>query len=491
MKVLALRAGVTLEPINREAADAKERLHAVMEAAVTYFVANLEKTPGALAYLKERGLNSETISSFRLGLATVDWRGLTDYLLGRNFTERDLDHSGLVARSNRGARIFDRFRHRIMFPITDSAGRTIAFSGRLFSVEPTVTPTSTEAKYINSPDTLLYDKSRTLYLFDRAKLAMRRIDRCVLVEGQFDAVLSHQAGIAETVAVSGTALSGFHLDLIRRLTKKIIMAFDGDAAGIKASNRAIILALERGLEVQVVTLPNDKDPADVIRESKVMWEKSLGQTFHVIDFLITVIKRRGLGQREMAHQIEEEVYPYLSALANPIDQAYFIKNIADLVELPEAIIRDGVSRTKVLKTNEPMTGKTSATVSSIAPLPTRRNRLETLILGFVAWQGSSNEGIKTSVIKYWGKDLFDQRRSESRERESEQALMAEITYGGVTDLATALSGLLNEWREETWREELAETVRRLKSLDPKTESKLLDQYLKRCQELSQQLNNKP
>src|SRR3989344_4149902 len=127
LKVLALRAGVTLEPINRAAADAKERLHAVMEAAVTYFVANLEKTPGALAYLKERGLNSETISSFRLGLATVDWRGLTDYLLGRNFTERDLDHSGLVARSNRGARIFDRFRHRIMFPITDSAGRTIAF----------------------------------------------------------------------------------------------------------------------------------------------------------------------------------------------------------------------------------------------------------------------------------------------------------------------------------------------------------------------------
>ncbi len=488
LKVLAARAGVPLEPINREAASAKERLQSVMEAAVTYFVAMLEKTPSALAYLQERGLTIETIKSFRLGFAPADWRGLADCLIGRGFTARDLEQSGLVVRSSRTGKTFDRFRNRIMFPIADPAGRTIAFSGRLFETANQVEVPTTEAKYINSPDTMLYGKSRALYLFDRAKLAMRRAGRAVLVEGQFDAVLSHQAEVAETIAVSGTALSGEHLDLIHRLTNKLVMAFDGDVAGVKASNRAITLALERGFEVQVAVLPNDRDPADVIRESSDAWQKALTQTSHVIDFLINVIKSRGLSKRELAHGIEQEVYPYVAVLANPIDQAYFIRSIADLVGLPEAVIRTGVERAKVPKGSGPVDKIVNAPAPPLSP--TRRSRLEELILGFIVWQGEKDKTVIKLVSEKWGEEMLAKRQIEARGRESEQALTAEITYEGTADFKKTLQGLLDEWQAEVWREELTETVGQLKSLDPKTEPELVNRYLKRCQELSQYINNK-
>lgn len=485
LKVLALRAGVPLEPVNRKTAGAKERLYAVVEAAANYFNANLMKTPKALAYLAARGLDAGTVIAFRLGLAPAGWRELTDHLLLSGFTEPDLGHSGLVARSNRGDQIFDRFRNRIMFPIADAAGRMIAFSGRLFEAEAKLS----EAKYINSPDTLLYDKSRVLYLFDRAKLAMRRADRCILVEGQFDAVLSHQAGITETVAVSGTALSGDHLDLIRRLTKKIIMAFDADAAGVKASNRAITMALERGFEVRVAVLPDDRDPADVIRESKAIWEKALTQTLHVIDFLIETIKRRGLERRETAHRIEGEVYPYLAALANPIDRAYFIGNIAELVNLPETAIREGVARTKNLEAAVSSEKITSANQSPPAT-PTRRNRLEELIFGFAVWQENADGTTRALIAEYWGDELFACRQHDFQDRKSELALLAEITYGQAADLKTILRNLLDEWQKENWREELAATVHRIKALGSNAEPKLVNRYLERCQELSRQISNK-
>ena len=477
LKVLALRAGVPLEPINRATANAKERLQAVMEAAVSYYAKVLTNRPDAQAYLVERGLTPQTIADFRLGFAPANWRDLTDYLLARKFTEADLNQSGLVARSNRGGRLFDRFRSRIMFPIADGAGRPIAFSGRLFGAETA----STEAKYINSPDTLLYDKSRALYLFDRAKLAIRRAGRCVLVEGQFDAVLSHQAGVVETVAVSGTALSGAHLDLIHRLTDQLVMAFDGDEAGVKASSRAINLALERGFEVRVVILPTNRDPADIIRESSESWGKMLKETVHVIDFLIETVKGRISEKRQLAHEIEREVYPYLAVLANPIDQAHFIRNIAELVRLPETVIRDGVGRARALKS-----GGVSEPVKSVTlPTLTRRDRLEDLILGFVAWRGKTDQAVKTLVSERWGNDFFTRRQTDSRDRESEQSFMAEITYAEGGDLTNILAGLLDEWQAEVWREELGETVHRLKELDPKAEPKLAEQYLKRCKELSE------
>ena len=482
LKILAQRAGVPLEPINRENATAKEHLHLVLEAAVTHFTNELAKEPAVLAYLNERGLTEKTIADCRLGFASASWRGLAEYLLGRGFTEADLAQSGLVIRSSRDGRLFDRFRNRIMFPITDGAGRTIAFSGRLFGQE-----TGTEAKYINSPDTLLYDKSRALYLFDQAKLAIRRADRCILVEGQFDAVLSHQAGVAETVAVSGTALSGHHLDLISRLSKKIVMAFDGDAAGVKASNRGITLALEHGLEVRVALLPAGKDPADVIREGGDTWEKALSQTVHVIDFLIAMAKDRGLARRELAHELEREVYPYLTALLNPIDQAYFISNIADLTGLPENVIREGVNKAKGLKVSDL---KTESTANSPAPPLTRRHRLEELILGFIVWQGKKDETVQGLVGKHWGEALLAKRQEEARGRESEQALKAEITYGETKDPIQTLNSLLKEWQVEIWREELGEAVHLLKSIDPKTKPELVEKYLKRCQELSHLINKK-
>ena len=199
------------------------------------------------------------------------------------------------------------------------------------------------------------------------------------------------------------------------------------------------------------------------------------------DFLIETIKQRISEKRQLAHEIEREVYPYLAVLANPIDQAHFIRNIAELVRLPEAVIREGVSRAKPPKlSGEPQPVK-PVTLSVL----TRRDRLEDLLLGFVAWRGKTDEKVKELVSERWGNDFFTRRQIDSRDRESEQSFMAEVTYAESRDLTKTLIGLLDEWQVEVWREELTETVHRLKELDPKAKPKLVEQYLKRCKELSE------
>jgi DNA primase len=263
LKILADKAGVTLEQYDRGEKTEKERLHNVLEQAVFFYEKKLSENKQALDYLFGRGVTEETLKNFRIGFAPLEWRELYEYLKERGVTEKDMFEVGLIKKPGDTAREkspYDTFRGRIVFPISDSSGRIVGFSGRI------LVPDEKSPKYLNSPETSLFNKSEILFGLDKAKKDIRLKDYSILVEGQMDIVMLHQAGITNTVASSGTALTENHLVKLRRLSNRIIMAYDGDSAGFSASNRSAQIALSLGMELKIAEMPTGKDPADLAKD---------------------------------------------------------------------------------------------------------------------------------------------------------------------------------------------------------------------------------
>src|SRR5580698_5887155 len=281
LKVLADKAGVEIvyERGGKEKRDDRDRLFELLESATIFYIGRLSEE--AKQYLHERGMQDATIKEFRLGLAGNGWTDCSDHLKAKGFTEKEIIDAGIGKKGERS--ILDKFRNRIMFPIADSAGRVIGFSGRIFGENA-----SPEApKYLNSPETPLFHKSRILYGFDKAKLSMRKLGCAVLVEGQMDLLASHQAGWGNTVAVSGTAFTPEHAQLIRRMTDNLVIALDADEAGMKAAGRAARAALQGGLNVKVARLPAGSDPADLIlKEGADKWKAAIKESKDIITFLL-------------------------------------------------------------------------------------------------------------------------------------------------------------------------------------------------------------
>ncbi|MEK7643373.1 MAG: DNA primase, partial [Patescibacteria group bacterium] len=282
LRILAERTGVELKAGGPgEDRSQKTKLLAVLEEATRFFESNLKHEEEVKRYLKERGLSDETISSFRIGFAPDGWRTLSEHIKRQGYTDEELEQAGLAVQGSKGA--YDRFRSRIIFPLEDALGRVIGFGGRIF---PPNAKAEEGAKYINTPQTALYDKSRFLYGFNKAKTAIRTARHTVVVEGYMDCILSHQAGVAQTVAVSGTALTSSHLSMMRRLADAVTFAFDVDKAGIDASRRAVNLAYEQEFHVRVADIEGGKDPADIVLQDSRAWIKMVDDSMESIQFFL-------------------------------------------------------------------------------------------------------------------------------------------------------------------------------------------------------------
>ena len=347
LKMLAERAGVELVQESKEARDERERQYMLIEEAANWFEAQLKQKPEAVEYLKKRGVEEKTIHEWRLGYAPSGWTNARDYLVGKGFTDYELDKAGLAKRGEKGG-FYDRFRGRIMFPISDSAGRVVAFSGRIFEAEEG----KDAAKYLNSPETAQYDKSRILYGYHAAKQVIRKYDFSVLVEGQMDLVMAHQGGFPNTVAVSGTGLTEFHLELLDRLSKNVLMAFDADAAGIRSAGRGAKLALAKGMEVKVARLPDGVDPADMIRDDVDGWKKAVRDSKHIIDFYLDIFDEANGDVRKFAQAVRSEILPFVATIQSPIDRAHFIGRIAKRIGVPENAVADEVGQYVATGANE-------------------------------------------------------------------------------------------------------------------------------------------
>lgn len=342
LKVLAEKAGVEIvyrgKDESRQGRDGRERLFELLEAATIFYTSRL--SDAAKKYLKERGLTDESIRTFRLGLAGDSWSEASEHLRTKKFSDKEILDAGLAKKNERGS-LTDKFRNRILFPITDSAGRVVGFSGRIFG--EAASPDA--PKYLNSPETPLFHKSRILYGFDRAKVSMRKLNCAVLVEGQMDLLASHQAGWANTVAVSGTAFTAEHAALVKRMTENLVLALDADEAGIKAAGRAARTALQGGLNVKVAQLPTGQDPADLIQKSGAdAWKKAIRESKDIIAFLLDVLEEHMPQKDRFRRAVETIVLPFLSDIQSPIAREQHVREIAGRLGVSESVVSEALAK---------------------------------------------------------------------------------------------------------------------------------------------------
>ncbi len=494
LQILADQAGVEIKKEHQGSKSNKDNLFAVMEDAVSFFEKNLKSQKEVIAYLKKRGLTGETAKMFRVGYSLSGWSSLYDFLKDKDYSDASMEKAGLIIKGDK--RCYDRFRNRIMFPIADVSGRVVGFSGRIFSTEneKTAPPQATraQAKYVNSPETELYNKSRVLYGFDKAKMAIRKNGFCILVEGQMDLLMSHQAGFANTVAVSGTALTEDHLKLIKRLTDNLIIAFDADDAGISASKRGVDSALSLGLDVKITPLPKGLDPADLILKDKEAWTTQIKEAQHIIDFYINTLAEKELPQREFRVKVGESVLPYVAILKNKINQAHFVTEIARKLGISEEPIWEELKNTPIKAGQTKDKPVEENNIKKAIPF-SRKEMLERKILGIVLWQEESDDGIlgieevedkHKKIIKYV------KSKYEIDDEERKKCIFeAEVYYDDTEKIKEELISLIAFLEGEILKEEFTETMNRLRIAENKGEADEVAKLLKQCQEISKKINS--
>ncbi len=379
LKQLAERAGVVLkqrsyadEATRTESKNKEEKLLEVCEEATKFFESKLAKRPDILSYLHARGVKDETIKEWRLGYAPASWEDLSQYLTVKGFSKNDIAEAGLAAKSERKqGEVYDRFRGRIMFPLFDASGKVIAFSGRYFEKVAGSKEEGEPAKYVNSPETLLFKKSKVLYGYDKARAAIRKADCILLVEGQFDLILSHQSGLPFTVASSGTAITPEHLSLLGRLSKRLVLALDGDQAGIRAGLKSALMALQSGFDVKIPTFAEGKDPADLARENPELLKAAVRTSRTAVEFFLEVLRQGARDDRAYKLLIEQQLLPLVKVMQSPIDQAHFIKLIAQRIGVPEDAVRLSVAKAKMQSVTDevPQEEEAVAVTEELSMLP--------------------------------------------------------------------------------------------------------------------------
>jgi DNA primase len=358
LRSLAGRAGIELsERTTREDAQRK-RLRDVLEAAIAWYhlVLTTHRAGGAaLDYLRSRGFTDATIETFQLGYAPAAWDAMTRALLGkRGIPESDLEAAGLVTRRQRGRGVYDRFRDRVIFPIRDASGHATGLGGRVLGPHD---PATQGPKYLNTPATPLFDKSRTLYLIDRAKSGIRRAGRAVLVEGNTDALMAHQAGFDNVVGTLGTALTAGHVELLTRYAPRIALAYDVDAAGQDAATfgarelTALVGEIERSehrgrlTDVDVVRLPDGKDPDEVIRDTPDAWRAATEQPQPIMEFLIEqAAGRNDLRTVPGKERFINAIVPTLRTIADPVRRDGYVQLLARRAGIDERTVLDTMRR---------------------------------------------------------------------------------------------------------------------------------------------------
>ena len=269
-----------------------------------------------------------------------------EHLEGKGYTKDELFKVGLIKGVEGGKEPFDVFRDRIVFPLNDQNGKVSGFSGRILSKD-------TEApKYVNSPETELYKKSELLYGYDKAKHGIRQFNFSLIVEGQFDVVMAHQAGYSNTVAVSGTALTLHHVQLLERLSDRVVLALDADRAGIAAMKRAAELMLKRGVDVKVAEMPMGKDPADIIQKDPAEFKQIVGKSVHVIEFLLGVTRREFEDERSFRLATQKEVYPYVLLIESRVDQYSFAQIISEKTKVPVDVVWHEIEQLRIQQASQ-------------------------------------------------------------------------------------------------------------------------------------------
>jgi len=462
LQILAEKAGIVLLTESKQSRDTRDTLYAILESATQFFETKLSEQTEARGYLQKRGLEEATMRSFRLGFAPEDWQTLLTHLTKLGYHEREIEQAGLIKKGERGG-YYDRFRSRIMFPIMDPAGRVVAFSGRIFGE---ASKDEKNAKYLNSPETPLFDKSRILFGYNKAKQFIRKYDFSILVEGQMDLVMSHQSGYANTVASSGTSLTTDHLMLLDRLSKKLVMAYDADPAGVASSGRGASLALKRGMDVKVARVPIGKDPADCILEDANVWKEAVRGSKHVVDFYLDIALREAQekkwNQRQLVLYARDRVLPYIQQVQSATDRAQFVHNYANVLGISEDAVWDE------LRQLDRATPASEAPRTEYNPAPqaqqknkepfSRKTDLERALAGILFWQETSEPRLlEKEVLARMQEDFkipLEQILATHSDEKELLVMKTEVTYETTNTLPDVVRMLMKDLAKIYTTEEL-------------------------------------
>ena len=411
IKYLAKKYGIEIEETQqtneqKEEQSLKESLYLVSEYASKYFQETMHNTNAgkaiALSYFKERGFTPETIKKFDLGYCLDEWSAFTDTALKKGYKLEFLEGTGLTI--VKGEKQFDRFKGRVMFPIQSMSGRVLGFGGRI------LTNDKKAAKYLNSPESDIYHKSKVLYGIFQAKQSIAKEDNCFIVEGYTDVIQFHQSGITNTVSSSGTALTSDQIRLINRLTKNITVLFDGDAAGLRASLRGIDLILEQGMNVKVCTFPEGEDPdsfakANTENELREYLEEH-SQDF--IQFKASILFEDSKNDPIKKAETVRDIVNSISKIPDRIKAEIYIKECARIMDVSEGVLFSTLAQLNQKENND--TKKASSNqnqkpfqVLKTEPVTARKvdvqYELERKIISLLLLYGNKTEDFEDLVLK--------------------------------------------------------------------------------------------
>ena len=346
LELLARRVGVDLAQYDsagaQEMAKRKNRLYEILELATQYYQHSLVKNEHAVAYVfGKRRLSKDIVRSFRIGYAPSSGDALVNFLKVKNFTQQEAQDAGLLNRYNG-----DLFRGRMMVPLMDGSGRVIGFTARILEDEPNA------PKYLNTPETILYNKGRHVFGLSQAKEAIRKVDYAVIVEGNLDVVSSHQVGISQVVATAGTAMTESHLKALVRLTPNARLAFDGDAAGLAATERAIPIAQSVGIDLTIISLgkgdsDDAKDPDELIQKDPLLWQQAIDTAEPVIDWILKQYsKREDLSTAVGKRKFTTAGLRVIRALQDPVEQEHYLQKVAAYTDSSMDTLKEKLATTE-------------------------------------------------------------------------------------------------------------------------------------------------
>ena len=487
LRILAQKAGVELKKQDPKLKTERQRLYEICELASKFFEKQLEASKigqEAKKYILERGINEESIKEWRLGYAPESPNGLSDFLVGRGYKREETERAGLAIK--RDGNFFDRFRSRIIFPIFDLNSQIIGFGGRVFqdTENKTKDPSQVVAKYVNSPSTILYDKSQVLYGLDRARVATRKKDVCVLVEGYIDAILSHQAGQENTVATSGTALTSNQLRILRRYSENLLTAFDMDIAGDTATKRGIDLAQSQGFNIKVIIMPEGEDPADVVSKDSSRWEIIIGEAKSIIDFYFeTAFSRLSEPGKDLTPEAKKKIskiiLPVLKRIPNKIEQSHWVQKLARGLGVAEGDITEELKKIGLQKSTD--FPEKEEPLPAVQEKKSRREMIEERITALLIKSPEKINLIEADIISCFSPKI---KEIILCIKENTAESIGEKITPELLDFFNYLSLRAEVEETEDIEEEVKTCLREIGCLDKKGKLNLLSREIKKAEETS-------
>ncbi len=513
LRLLAEKAGITLKKQDPRIISERAKLYDIVAEAAEFFTNQLASTDTGkkvVTYLDKRGVHEKSIKDFQLGYALDSWQSLFSHLTQLGYKAEDIEKAGLVIKKTTD-KYYDRFRKRIMFPITDISGKVVGFTGRIFEEpqsmgsSPAAKPGTVRypaksdagrhlAKYMNSPETPTFNKGSILYGLDRAKLDIKKQDACVLVEGNLDVIMSHQAGVTNAVATSGTALTEWQLRIIRRYTDTLVISFDMDEGGENAALRGIDLAEAQGFNIKIVRLPEAKDPAEYIQKQPDEWQKRIGEAQSIYEYYLEyALKTYGTDEAYSKKKVAGFILPKLKRIPNKIEQAHWVAELAGRLKVTEEDIRYELDKVAVPAEREehPVSGQKTQQKPRRELLEERlllvlMNHPKKLALFKKSGLSLSLQG--EEVIQYLGSKTKDQNVSpEVKELIDSLSLYSEYEKEQDIDYDEEIEFIIKELKTLSFKEELGKLSSDIQEAERTGDEKSARELLEKFQTISKGL----